>query len=50
MTWAIIFLIAMVSLSSARILETQFKFTLFGRNKGWIYLDKMTFAPGAATV
>lgn len=50
MTWLVIILLALASLSTGRIFETQFKFSLFGRNKGWVYLDKMTFAPGAATV
>lgn len=50
MTWGIIILVTLVVLSQGRIFETQFKFTLLGRNNGWVYLDKMTFAPGAATV
>jgi hypothetical protein len=50
MKWVIITIAMMVSLSTARIFETQFKFTLFGINKGWIYLDKMTIAPGNATI
>jgi len=50
MMWIIFILFAMSTLSSGRIFETQFKFSLLGRNKGWVYLDKMTFAPGAATV
>jgi hypothetical protein len=50
MTWITLILLALSTLSSGRIFETQFKFSLLGRNKGWVYLDKMTFAPGAATV
>jgi hypothetical protein len=48
--WLIIIVLAFANLSSGRIFETQFKFSLFGRNKGWVYLDKMTIAPGAATM
>lgn len=39
-----------IVIAAARYFETSFKFTQFGRNKGWIYLDKMTFAPGNARV
>ena len=35
---------------SSRYFETTLKFSLFGRNKGWVYVDKMTFAPGTATI
>lgn len=45
-----ILILAFLALAAARIFETEFKFTLFGINKGWIYLDKMTFAPGSATI
>jgi hypothetical protein len=38
----------LIMIASPRIFETEFKFSLLGRNKGWIYLDKMTFAPGKA--
>jgi hypothetical protein len=30
----------------ARLFETELKFSYFGANQGWLYLDKMTFAPG----
>lgn len=42
-------LLVLISLSHSRIFETSFKFTLLGRNKGWIFIDKMTIAPGMAT-
>jgi hypothetical protein len=48
MTWVVLLLILVAS--QARHFETTIKFTLFGRNKGWIFIDKMTFAPGAARV
>lgn len=35
-----------IYLSSSRLFQTTMKFSNFGRNKGWIYLDKMSFAPG----
>jgi hypothetical protein len=38
----------LITIVHPRILETEFKFSLLGRNKGWIYIDKMTFAPGKA--
>lgn len=46
----IIFLASLLAMVSSRYFETSFKFSLFGRNKGWIYVDKMTFAPGIATI
>jgi hypothetical protein len=51
-TMAKLFLIFayIIVIAAARYFETSFKFTQFGRNKGWIYLDKMTFAPGNARV
>ena len=36
----------LVYLSSSRLFQTTMKFSTFGKNKGWIYLDKMSFAPG----
>lgn len=42
--------IILLQLAYSRYFETSLKFTLFGRNKGWVYIDKMTFAPGTATV
>ena len=47
-----IFLIVslLLILTKSRYFETSFKFSLFGRNKGWMYVDKMTFAPGTAKV
>lgn len=50
MTWGIVFLVALVTLAQGRFFESQYSFTIFGRNKGWIYLDKMTIAPGYATM
>lgn len=50
MNWTIVVVAFLAALSSSRIIETQFQFTLFGVNKGWIYLDKMTVAPGSARV
>ena len=41
---------AILVLTYARYFEISFKFTLLARNRGWIYLDKMTFAPGNARV
>lgn len=43
-------LVALLLQAQARYFETALKFTLFARNKGWVYLDKMTFAPGTASV
>lgn len=37
-------------LGSARYFQTSFKFSLLGKNKGWVYIDKMTFAPGSARI
>lgn len=45
-----ILIIALLSIVSSRYYETTIKFTLFGQNKGWVYIDKMTFAPGTAKV
>lgn len=36
----------LVSVCACRVFETSMKFTNFGRHEGWIYLDKMSFAPG----
>jgi hypothetical protein len=36
--------------SSARIFQTSMKMSNIGINNGWIYLDKMTFAPGTVSV
>jgi hypothetical protein len=36
----------LVAGADSRYFETSVKFTLLGRNKGWVYVDKMTFAPG----
>ena len=36
--------------STARIFQTSMKMSNIGINRGWIYLDKMTFAPGTVTV
>ncbi len=36
--------------SAARIFQTSMKMSNMGINRGWIYLDKMTFAPGTVTV
>ncbi len=33
-----------------RIFQTSMKMSNIGINKGWIYLDKMAFAPGTVTV
>lgn len=44
-----VFLLLM-ALVAARYFETSLKFSLFGRNEGWVYVDKMTFAPGTARV
>ena len=41
---------AVLSLMQCRIFESSFKFSLLGRNGGWMYLDKMTFAPGQGQV
>ena len=30
----------------SRVLETLMKVSFIGRNDGWVFLDKMTFAPG----
>lgn len=46
----IILLCALLTVISPRHFETSLKFTLFARNKGWVYVDKMTFAPGTAQV
>jgi hypothetical protein len=46
----LIILSSILVLTFTRYFETSFKFTLFGRNKGWVYIDKMTFAPGNARV
>lgn len=40
----------LLALASARFFETSIKFSLFGHNEGWVYVDKMTFAPGTARV
>jgi len=29
-----------------RVFETSMKFSNIGKHDGWVYLDKMTFAPG----
>lgn len=34
--------------ASARVFETELKFSLFHLNKGWVFLDKMTFDRGRA--
>lgn len=39
-----------INLTQSRYFETSFKFSLLGRNRGWMYIDKMTFAPGTARV
>ena len=46
----ILLLCALFLLAAGRHFETSVKFTLLGRNKGWVYLDKMTFAPGTARI
>ena len=43
-------LVTLTAIAETRYFETALKFTLFARNKGWVYLDKMTFAPGTASV
>jgi hypothetical protein len=42
--------ILLIQFVSSRYFVTTLKFNLFGINKGWVYIDKMTFAPGTATV
>lgn len=42
-------ILVLISLTQSRIFETSFKFDLLGKNKGWIFIDKMTIAPGSAT-
>jgi hypothetical protein len=42
----ILAILQFIEIGECRIFETSMKFSNFGRNKGWIYLDKMTFAPG----
>lgn len=34
----------------SRIFQTSMKLSNLGINKGWVYLDKMTFAPGIVSV
>lgn len=46
----ILSIIILVTFVCSRHFETSFKFSLLGRNKGWVYVDKMTFAPGIASV
>lgn len=41
---------SILALTVSRYFETSFKFSLLGRNKGWVFVDKMTFAPGNARV
>jgi hypothetical protein len=41
-----VFVSFMICLSKQRHFETSMKFTSFARDKGWIFLDKMSFAPG----
>lgn len=41
---------SLLVLALSRYFETSLKFSLFGKNKGWIYVDKMTFAPGTVKV
>ncbi len=36
----------LICLCANRVFETSMKFSNFGKNDGWIYLDKMSFAPG----
>lgn len=36
----------LICLSVSRVFETSMKFSNLGKNDGWIYLDKMSFAPG----
>jgi len=45
-----ILIIVAVITAHARHFETSFKFSLFGRNDGWMFIDKMTFAPGKAQI
>ena len=47
-TWVTVHLL--FSLSDSRIFQSTFQFSLIGRNNGWMYLDKMTFAPDQAEV
>lgn len=46
----ILLLATLLHLADSRYYQTSIKFTLFGQNKGWVYIDKMTFSPGTAKV
>lgn len=50
MLQTLLLLTTLLIASESRYFETALKFTLFARNKGWVYLDKMTFAPGMASI
>ncbi len=41
---------SIIVLTISRYFETSLKFTQFDKDKGWIYIDKMTFAPGTVKV
>lgn len=41
-----IIITALLWVSMNRTFETQMKFSNFGKSDGWIFLDKMSFAPG----
>jgi len=45
----IFLLIFFVWLCSSRLFQTSMKFSNLGINRGWLYLDKMSFAPGTVS-
>jgi hypothetical protein len=46
--WGILLII--LTAVQTRIYENSYPFTTLGNARGWIFIDKMTFAPGTARI